>query len=134
MTPEKLQNLNEEKLFNYLKDNHISDLSLEKIYSYTDCSSKRFNCSIELKCRYKHYDMLMIEIDKYRHLLETPQKNKRYIVSTPEGIYSIDITSKLPSDIKWQWCPATTEFENTNKVYKLVGFYDINGDNCKKLL
>ena len=49
-----------------------------------------------------------------------------YINSTPEGIFSFNL-SKLPEP-EWadKWMPTTTEFANTKKIMKKVGFLDIS--------
>lgn len=124
MTPEKLQNLNEEKLFNYLKDNHISDLSGTSQYSYTDCSSAKYKVVIELKCRKTHYPTLLIEEHKYNELMKHPKC--RYICSTPKGIYSFSLHHLPKPEFFIQYMPATSEFENNNLVPKSVAYLNIS--------
>ena len=61
--------MNEEQLFNYLKKHYIYDLSkCEDQFSSYDCFSTTYRCVIELKCRNKHYDDLMLEKTKYDSL------------------------------------------------------------------
>ena len=52
-------------LFNIVKLTHVPDLQKsEKQYSRYDCYSEKYKMDIELKCRNKHYDELMIEMKK----------------------------------------------------------------------
>ena len=48
------------------------------------------------------------------------------LYGTPEGIFSFNL-SKLPEP-EWadKWMPTTTEFANTKKIMKKVGFLDIS--------
>jgi hypothetical protein len=126
---------NEEELFNSLKRNLIKDLIKKDQYSRTDCSSVKYDSTIELKCRNTHYQELLIEKDKYDALMDSPTKNKRYINSTPEGVFSFDIT-KI-NNIEWfdKSLPTTTEFDRKEWRIKKVGLLDINdAKNITELL
>ena len=65
---------------------------------------------------------------KYRKLIEQAYHRDLlpfYINSTPLGIFSFDLTEI--DEPMWfvREMPATTEFENTDKIEKIVGFLDI---------
>lgn len=48
-----------------------------------------------------------------------------YINSTPEGVWSFDLDK---ADVRWEEkenLPTTTDFDNKEKVTKLVGFLPI---------
>jgi len=116
--------MNEKELFEWIKDNHIPDLERTNEFDYTDAYSKKYNMNIELKSRYTHYSSLLIEKMKWDKLIK--MSNPRYVNYTPKGIYSFNVSKiEIPS---WfdRVMPKTTEFENTNKIIKTVGFLDIN--------
>lgn len=116
------------ELFNYLKTECYPDLlKQENQYSLFDCTSEIENEFIELKCRLKHYNDLMIEKAKYERICNLSLKygfKPVYINSTPLGIYKFCLTGK-----KTNWtvelCPATTQFGNTEKIIKEVGYLPI---------
>ena len=114
--------LNEEKLFNLLKK-IIPDLEKRNRLSYRDGFSKKYNLSIELKCRHTHYHHLIVE--KYKWDCLTKEENVRYINSTPLGVFSFDLKNIKEPEWFDKLLPAETEFENKKKVYKKVGFLDI---------
>jgi hypothetical protein len=65
---------------------------------------------------------------KYRKLIDQAYHREMlpfYINSTPLGIYSFDLTEIPEPEWFTHQMPATTEFENTNKVDKIVGYMDI---------
>lgn len=122
--------MNELKLFNYLKDNYISDLVLaNNQMSRWDCYSIKHKVRIELKCRRVHYDTLLLEKKKYDAMLQATNNTAYrplYINSTPNGIYSFNLRT---INVKWitnSLNPATTEFINNNKVQKEVAYININ--------
>ena len=87
-------------------------------------------CIIELKCRHKHYDNLMLEKNKYDDLKKLNCK-AFYINSTPKGIYVFDI-----NEIEINWItdismPKQTEFDNNNKIEKTYTLLSIK--NAKKI-
>lgn len=127
---------NESKLFDFLKTHFIEDLeSSEEEFSVYDCFSQKLNWDIELKCRHKHYDDLLIERSKYERLLFRSIKfstDPIYINSTPKGIYLFDLSlCTLPA---WEdrMMPKTSEFQDRQFISKSVGYLNIN--TSKRLL
>jgi hypothetical protein len=126
--------INEETLFLRLKEVLIPDLerAVDEFSSF-DCTSKILNAHIELKCRHTHYSTLLIEKSKYDRLMEIASTNLMaplYINSTPEGVWAFNLLKF--DNITWTEqdnLPATTEFDNKDKVTKAVGFLPIeDGD------
>ena len=126
--------INEETLFLRLKEVLIPDLerAVDEFSSF-DCTSKILNAHIELKCRHTHYSSLLIEKSKYDRLMEIANTNLMaplYINSTPEGVWAFNLLKF--DNITWTEqdnLPATTEFDNKEKVTKAVGFLPIeDGD------
>lgn len=122
--------MKEAELFAYLQGSLYPDLVKSPgTYDTFDCSSVKAGHYIELKCRATHYDTLLVEETKYRKLITQAMESDLlpfYINSTPVGIYSFDLMD-LPVP-KWysHIMPVSTEFENRDKIYKLVGYLDIN--------
>ena len=80
---------------------------------------------LELKCRTSHYSALIIEYHKYIALLNEATNSDRkayYIVSTPIGVYSFNITS-IPEPV-WvtEKLPASTYWGNAEQT-KVTGYY-----------
>lgn len=121
---------NEERLFELLKEKYIPDLNWsEGDFSHYDCYTLDFNCDIELKCRNKHYDELLIEKMKYDKLMYRAKKFGTiavYISETPEGIFAFNL-SLLPEP-KWETrgMPKTSHFNQRQFVDKVVGYLDVN--------
>jgi hypothetical protein len=121
--------MSEEELFDQLSE-LIPDLKkAENEYSTFDCTSEILNAYIELKCRHTHYSTLLIEKSKYDRLV-TEARSKLmaplYINSTPEGVWSFNLDKF--DDLVWtdqDNLPATTEFDNKEKVTKAVSFLPI---------
>lgn len=84
--------MNEEILFRLIKS-VIPDLEKLDQFNYRDAYSKKYDLSIELKCRHKHYEDLLIEKIKWDKLIK--HNRVRYINSTPIGIFSFDL-KKIP--------------------------------------
>ena len=124
--------MNEETLFNLLKK-VIPDLTTTSEFSFRDAYSHRHKLSLELKCRKKDYDKLLIEKSKYDNLMLC--SNVRYVNSLPSGIYSFDLKKmKEPVWFK-KILPATTECGNDKKIFKLVSLLDLSlADDITKLL
>jgi hypothetical protein len=122
--------MNELVLFDFLKFNLYPDLERAPgIYDAFDCHSQKAGHFIELKCRQSHYSTLLIEQMKYRKLIEQAYHRDLlpfYINSTPLGIYSFDLTEIDEPQWHVHQMPATTEFENVNKVEKVVGYLPID--------
>jgi hypothetical protein len=118
----------EQELFDYLKGSHFPDLiKSEGTFDHFDCTTDDKNLYIELKCRHTHYPDLLIEEMKYRRLLtQAGARIPYYINSTPQGIFAFDL-SRVPEPA-WadKWMPATTEFKDTRKIMKLVGFLHLD--------
>lgn len=117
-------------LFNIVKLTHVPDLQKsEKQYSRYDCYSEKYKMDIELKCRNKHYDELLIEKDKYDALLKRSEEfgtTPIYINSTPDGIFVFNL-GKLPEP-KWEdkgGMPTTSHFSDRRKIVKTVGFLPV---------
>ena len=53
--------MREQELFSYIKDNYLHDLMLTGTYCAFDGVSVSGQILVELKCRAKHYDDMMIE-------------------------------------------------------------------------
>ena len=120
--------MKEQELFDYLKDSHFPDLvKSEGAYDSFDCTTEDKGLYIELKCRHAHYPDLLIEEMKYRRLInQAGSLTPYYINSTPKGIYGFDL-SRIPEPA-WseRRMPATTEFTDTRKIMKLVGFLHLD--------
>jgi hypothetical protein len=118
--------MKEQELFDYLKQSLYPDLAKsEGIYDSFDCISVQAGHYIELKCRYTHYDTLLIEEMKYRKLITQAAERDLipfYINSTPKGVFSFDLMDVPEPEWLSHWMPATTEFSRSNKVSKLVGY------------
>ena len=114
--------MSEKDLFEYLK-RYWADLKMSTDqYSKHDCFSESTNTRIELKCRKKHYNTLLLEKPKYDALIKESNKHfdvPIYINSTPEGIYLFNL-NKI--DLKWfeKSLPATSEFKNRRWIKKQV--------------
>jgi hypothetical protein len=115
---------NEDDLFQYIKTCYIPDLekSKDRFCGY-DCFSKKFRCIIELKCRRKHYDELLIEKHKYDKLLKYNCKSF-YINSTPSGVYLFNINEIKPNWTSEKKMPHKTDLhifkKKIDKVYGLL--------------
>ena len=118
-----MQNWKEKDLFEWLSINHYKSLVNSKNpISRWDCYDIETQNRIELKCRRKHYNTLILEKGKYQALIKESSKNLDipiYINSTPEGIYLFNL-NKI--DIKWftKSLPATTEFKKLIWVKKEI--------------
>ena len=90
-----MNNWKEADLFDWLKENVYLDLVKAKNQmSRWDCYSPSKGHRIELKCRKKHYDTLLLEKKKYDAMVLEANKHLDtpvYINSTPEGIYSFNL-------------------------------------------
>lgn len=117
--------MTEAKLFQYLKERYLPDLteSLKK-FSRWDCYSPKNKYRVELKCRRKHYDDLVIEKSKYEALINkcTPHNDVPvYVCSTPKGVWAFRL-DKIPTP-KWfvKKMPETTDFKRRHFIDKEVG-------------
>ena len=118
-----MENWKEKNLFEWLSNNHYKTLVNSKNpISRWDCYDIETQSRIELKCRRKHYDTLILEKKKYDALILESNKNLDipiYINSTPNGIYSFNLNE---IDVKWftKSLPATTEFKKRIWVKKEI--------------
>ena len=119
----------EADLFTYLKSRYMSDLEkASHEFDYHDCQSDTTKRHIELKCRHRHYDELILEKDKYDALMQQAERlgyTPWYINSTPQGVYGFNL--KI---IKMTWTirqlPATTTFNNPQTISKTVTYLKIS--------
>lgn len=124
-----MNNWKEKDLFEWLSQNHYKTLVNSKnTISRWDCYDIETQNRIELKCRRKHYDTLILEKSKYDAIIKESDKNLDipiYINSTPEGIYLFNLNN---IDVKWfnKSLPATTEFKKRMWVKKEIAELDIN--------
>lgn len=122
--------LTEPELFHYLKEFYYPDLEMSTDkHSKHDCISEVSALYIELKSRNKHYDDLLIEKMKYDAIVEAATNinyKPYYINSTPNGIWSFNI-SAMPQPV-WEerWLPQNTEFSARGNKTKVVGYLHIN--------
>ena len=125
--------MNEKELFTKLKEYYLPDLakSVGQYDSY-DCFSVQQKCFIELKCRKSHYQNLMIEQSKYARVkYEALERGLTplYICSTPQGVWAFNLTQFEPEWKDQTDLPTTTEFKDTSRRTKSVGFLPINKGN-----
>ena len=135
MQNKTLESLNEQTLFQLLKEVLIPDLQQTNQFHFSDCFSKEKDLIVELKCRRTHYDPLMIEEAKYVKLISSGYWEVRYINSTPMGIYSFDL--RIIEEPFWitKDCKKTTDFEDNSYVPKLVGMLELrHSKDITKLL
>ena len=124
-----MENWKEKDLFEWLSTNHYQTLVNSKNpISRWDCYDIKTQSRIELKCRRKHYDTLILEKKKYDALILESNKNLDipiYINSTPSGIYSFNLNE---IDVKWftKSLPATTEFKKRIWVKKEITELEIS--------
>lgn len=127
--------MNEQTLFNYLKDAYWKDLTRSnEEFSFFDCYSESTKTRIELKCRRKHYPTLMIEREKYFKLIKGYIESNEiplYINSTPEGIYAFDLREIQPIWTTDKRMPKTTDFDNKANIDKTYAL--INIEQGKKI-
>ena len=103
-------------------------------YSRFDAYNKKY--IVEIKCRGKDYNETLIEFDKYtfnKEYAKITGKQFIYVVGLENKIYIFNI-SKLNNngyDYRWEWkrMPKQTEFEDTQEIYKLVGYINIEMAN-----
>jgi len=96
---------------------------------YDACNN---NYIVEFKSRRKHYDTQLIEYMKFDHnLTEANRDNKEflYMVETPEGIYTFNVTDLVSKDYDFGWedrrMPSNTDFSGSYKKNKKVGYINV---------
>jgi len=124
MTYEYSQFVTEKQLFEFIKEHFVCDLTppLTKTERY-DGYSEMYNMHIELKCRRKHYDDLIIERGKYDSLMLKP--NPVYINSTPKGVWGFYLKDQ---HIEWveKELPRQTDFSKRENISKEIGMLDVS--------
>jgi len=120
----------EKDLFKYLKMAAYPDLvmSINPI-SRWDCYSPERQHRIELKCRKKHYNELIVEKSKFIALVDNAIDNfdiPIYINSTPKGVYRWNLFFQNPHWFK-KHLPKTTDFSNTNNIPKEIAMLPVYG-------
>tara|TARA_X000001382_G_scaffold58104_1_gene39749 strand:+ start:6324 stop:6755 length:432 start_codon:yes stop_codon:yes gene_type:complete len=132
-----LKDYNEYDLFGQIKlSNYIDLVKSEDEMSRWDCYSAHFNHRIELKCRGKHYDTLLIEKSKYDYMVDKAHENLEipmYICSTPKGIYCFNLLRIKPNWIIEKH-NKTTQFDNNKKIEKIIGNLSIHDKYCHSYL
>jgi hypothetical protein len=125
--------MNEKQLFQLIKTKLIPDLDSTTLYSFRDGYSDKLKLSVELKCRRRHYEYLLIEKSKYDKLIQS--KKMRYINSTPLGVYSFNLRT-IPQPNWWvEEMPESTDFNRHERINKTVGYLNINdAKDISKLL
>lgn len=119
----------EEELYQFLKQNFIPDLcESEHATSRYDCFSKEYNLDIELKCRRRHYNELIIERSKYNALLTRSQSFNTipvYVNSTPKGVWAFYLFRH--PDLEWDVrdLPRHTDFSRRENIPKEVGYLKV---------
>lgn len=124
-----MENWKEDDLFNWLKENIYNDLVKAKNpISRWDCYSPEAGHRLELKCRRKHYNTLLLERKKYDAMITECLKHLDtpiYFNSTPKGIYSFNLNLIEPDWEINSKNPATTYFRNKEKVEKEMAYLEI---------
>lgn len=119
----------EAELFEFLKRSTYPDLvKARKQMSTWDCYSPSTRHRIELKCRRKHYDTLLIEKKKFDAVTRVCEDNLDipiYICSTPSGVFLFNLFWISPEWEINRRNPATTQFANGARVEKEVAYLDI---------
>ena len=119
----------EAELFDYIKGCYLEDLvKSQHPYEYHDCTSTLYRLHIELKCRHKHYEDLIIEKDKYEALVQQAKRlgfTPFYVNATPQGIYAFNLRKIT---LKWttKKLPAKTEFEDRALIDKTVALLPVS--------
>ena len=119
------------KLNQRLKD-LVDLLNYKSNFSRYDCFSEDFNMQIELKCRTRHYDELLIEHIKYEYMMQESAKNKAraiYINSTPQGVWAFDLNHISKTNaLNWEVrnLPAKTHWDRGQTKSKKISYLHID--------
>ena len=127
--------MNEQKLLTHLAATSVPNLErMEYGFSHWDCTAfyetslGRVDFILELKCRETHYLKMLIEQVKYDWLIAEAAKRKArpaYINSTPQGIFEWDLFRVKEPAWAPGLMPATTQFDHTEQIIKMVGFLPV---------
>lgn len=128
--------MTEEQLLTHLARTSVPNLErMEYGFSNWDCLAwydtpvGRVDFVLELKCREAHYSEMLIEQAKYDWLIEEAGRRSgrpAYINSTPAGIFAWDLYRVKEPIWTPKMLPATTAFEHTEEIAKVVGFLPIS--------
>ncbi len=119
---------NEQEFFDKLKAVIPDLVKSDNKFSTNDCTSEQLGAYIELKCRMTYYDTLLIEYSKYARLLEEASTKRlvpAYFNATPKGAWGFNLLTMDVEFAEQKNLPATTDFENKDKVTKIVGYLPI---------
>jgi len=123
----------EQSLYEALRDSLIPDLlNYKSNFSRYDCFSEDFNMQIELKCRTRHFDELLIEHIKYEYMMQESAKNKTraiYINSTPQGVWAFDLNHISKTNaLSWEVrnLPAKTHWDRGQTKSKKISYLHID--------
>lgn len=103
----------------------ISDLEKTGDWATTDAYSNKLNLVLEMKCRKDHWEDILLEHHKYNELLLSKFNNKRYVVSTPKGVYSWDITKLENLEWKMKWLPKNSKKIKSEYGWRLATYVPI---------
>jgi hypothetical protein len=121
--------LKEPELFAFLKEFYYPDISKSNgKFSHYDCLTHEHKMYMELKSRKTHYDDLLIEKDKYDHLMSGAfffGYMPAYVNSTPQGVWLFDLKELPEPEWEDRWLPAKTEFPSGGNKTKVVGYLHI---------
>jgi|TARA_R110002167_G_scaffold225847_1_gene431084 hypothetical protein len=118
-----MKNWKEKDLFEWLSKNYYKELvNSNNPISRWDCYDLDKCHRVELKCRRKHYNTLILEKSKYDAIIYESLKHLDipiYINSTPKGVYLFNLNKIQPNWFE-KSLPATTEFKNRIWVKKII--------------
>ena len=115
-------------LINKYSKNNIQ----ESKYKYSRFDAYNKEAIFEIKYRNKFYNKTIIEFDKYSYnnaFADLKNKKFIYVVMMEKSIYIFNITDlvskKYDFNFNWKLLPSTTEFKNSEDLFKFTGFVDI---------
>ena len=127
--------MTEEQLLTHLARTSVPNLErMEYGFSHWDCTAfyetslGRVDFILELKCRETHYPEMLIEQAKYDWLIEEAGKRSAkpaYVNWTPQGIFAWDLYRVKEPAWAPRLMPATTQFQHTEEIVKVVGFLPV---------
>ena len=127
--------MTEEQLLTHLARTSVPNLErMEYGFSHWDCTAfyetslGRVDFILELKCRETHYPEMLIEQAKYDWLIEEAGKRSAkpaYVNWTPQGIFAWDLYRVKEPSWAPRLMPATTQFDHTEQIIKMVGFLPV---------
>ena len=115
-----LSGLKENDLLELLRKRYPNIEKIEDEFSTIDCYDASTDIHYELKCRYEHYNELLIEKQKYLALLE--KRESYYVSSTPKGIWMFPIQEIEEPVWRIKYLPHHTEFNDTKFIEKEIGY------------